>query len=99
MEKCENHYKYLDLVLPDFFKKVGINWDWNADIVGAHGDKGYGYKDKWEKHRIPFHKGMAVYLMTYCRPYAKEVRETEQGWVDPSDWVIENYEKFEHFLP
>ena len=91
-----SHYKYLEAVLPTFFPKVGISWDWNGGVIGAHGDKGYGYKGRWEKAGIPFYHGMALYLMTYCNPYSKELGDDRsQAW----QWVIDNYPKFKDLLP
>jgi len=95
----KNHYDYLEKHLPTIFKTVGINWDWNGGIIGAHGDKGYCYKNKWEKAGIDFCHGMVLYLMTYCQPYSDDVRQTKEGFKDPSEWVIENYNKFKNILP
>lgn len=94
-----SHYDYLEEHLPTIFEKVGINWDWNAGIIGAHGDKCYGYRDRWEEAGIPFEHGVAIYLMTYCRPYGNEVRQTENSWVDAWSWVIDNYDRFKEHLP
>lgn len=94
-----NHYKWLEKHLPAFFAKVGINWSHNAGIIGAHGDKCYCYRSNWQEANIPFPHGVAIYLMTYCRPYAESVRQTANGWVAAEDWVIENYARFKQFLP
>jgi len=94
-----SHYDYLEEHLPDFFQKMGINWENNVGIIVAHGDKGYGYKDRWEKAGIPFHKGMAIFLLSYCNPYYKESRETPKGWIDVCDWVINNKDRFLDYLP
>jgi len=99
MLKKENHYDYLQKHLPEFFKAVGVSWDNNTGIISAHGDKAYGYKEKWEKAGIPFPQGVAIYLLSYCTPYAKEVRETSNGWVAPKDWVIDNWDRFKRHLP
>jgi len=97
-EKYNSHYAYLERIIPSFFKKVGLNWEDNKGIIVAHGDKCYGYKSKWEKAGIPFHKGVAIYLLTYCRPFSLEVRQTWTGWVAPEDWVIDNFSRFSKFL-
>lgn len=98
--KKVNHYKWLDKHLPEFFEKIDVNFDHHAGIVGAHGDKGYCYSWDWDKHDIPFPHGMAIYLLTYTLPYSLEVRESENGdWVDPCQWVIDNYDRFRHHLP
>ena len=89
-----NHYEWLDKYLPEIFKLLNINWDWNAGIIGAHGDKCYSYKSAWEENGIPFEHGVAIYLLTYCRPFAKEVRDVGGKWVDVNCWVMDNYQKF-----
>jgi len=96
-----NHYKYLERVLPTFFEvcEVTGGWECNGGIIGAHGDKGYGYRDRWEQAGLKFPKAMAVYMLTYVAPYGHEVRETDNGWVDVADWVIDNYNRFADVLP
>lgn len=94
-----SHYDWLQKNLSTFFERVGVDFDQNAGIIGAHGDKGYGYRWRWEEHGIPFEHGMAIYLLTYTRPFSHEVRETGSTWVDPAQWVIDNYERFKDKLP
>jgi hypothetical protein len=77
----------------------GDKWDINAGIIVAHGDKCYSYQDIWDKYGIPFEHGVAVYLLTYMRPWGLESRDTEDGWKPPHEWVIENYDRFKEFLP
>lgn len=93
-----NHYMWLEKYLPAFFEAVGVKWQGNAGIISAHGDKGSTYKRKWAEAGIHYHHGMAIFLLTYCRPYCNEVRETENGWVAPCDWVIKNYDRFKSHL-
>ena len=97
--RTDNHYDYLEAHLPEFFKAVGVNWDVWRGIVSAHGDKAYTYRYEWEKLGIPFAQGVALYLLSYCEPYAQEVRETTNGWVAPKDWVAANYDRFRCHLP
>jgi hypothetical protein len=92
-----NHYKWLEQYLPAVFAGLGL--DYYSGLIIAHGDKCYGYRMKWEKNGIPFPHGVAVYLLSYIQPYAKEVRETANGWVAPADWVVANYCSFSHLLP
>lgn len=94
-----NHYKYLEKVLPDFFKAVGLNPDLAAGLEVAHGDKAGQYQVLWEEAGIHFYKGCAIYLLSYCAPFSSEVRQTENGWVSPCDWVIANKDKFMSLLP
>ena len=94
-----NHYKWLDEHLMDFFEELGLNTDWyNRGIIGAHGDKCYGYASKWEDAGIPFPHGVAIYFLTYIDPWAKETRETVNGWVDAGSWVVKNYDRFKDKL-
>lgn len=97
--KYNSHYDWLDANLPEIFEKLGIKWEWNAGIVGAHGDKAYSYQREWKKAGIHFFHGVAIFLLTYCQPYGEEVRQTENGWVPVGKWVIDNYERFKHALP
>lgn len=96
-----SHYDYLNRVMPDVCEKAQIRggWEWNCGLVSAHGDKGYSYRDYWKENGIPFPKGMAIFLLSYCHPYADEVRETDHGWVDVKQWVVDNYTRFESILP
>lgn len=94
----DNHYQYLESVLPRFFDLVGVDFDSNAGIISAHGDKCYGQRMEWEERGIPFNHGVAVYLLTHVRPYGKEVRGGSGEWVSPVDWVANNYNRFKPFL-
>jgi hypothetical protein len=94
-----SHYKWLEIHLPSFFWNCGVPWQGNEGIITAHGDKCYSYRQKWLQAGIPFEHGVAVYLLTYCLPYSKEVRDTEKGWVAPNDWVEKHYyERFSALL-
>lgn len=94
-----SHYDWLNENLKEFFDGVGINIDYHKGVIVAHGDKCYGYKHAWEQAGIPFEHGVAIYLLTYFNPFADEVRQTDDGWVDVKQWVIDNYPKFKRFLP
>ena len=91
-----SHYYWLENNLEDFFKKLQI--DYYPGIIRCHGDKCYGYRSTWEANDVPFFHGVAIYLLTYERPFDKEVRDTPNGWVPPCQWVIDNYERFKPFL-
>lgn len=94
-----NHYTYLERVLPDFFGAVGLTWEHYAGIIGAHGDKCYSYRSQIELAGMTFGQGVALYMLTYCEPFASESRQTESGWVDPIDWIVENKDRFLPLLP
>lgn len=94
-----NHYEYLERVLPDFFESVGLTWDLYPGIIGAHGDKCYSYRSQIEEAGMTFGQGVAIYMLTYCKPYSLESRETKNGWVAPIDWIVENRDRFLHLLP
>lgn len=94
-----DHYKWLDQHLSAFFTNVGLNPELAVGCGAAHGDKCYGYRDSWAEHSIPFHHGVAIYMLTYFAPFSAEVRVYHLGnWVNPGTWVIENYEEFKPFL-
>lgn len=92
----KSHYDWLAENLQDFYKKLNID-SGNRSII-AHGDKCYGYRDKWNEANIPFPHGVAIYLLTYEKPFDKESRNTKNGWVDPWKWVIDNYKRFKPLL-
>jgi len=98
-----NHYDFMDLYLPKFFGDVKVDggWECNCGIISSHGDKFYGYKYKWEEAGIHFFHGCMIMMLTYCSPYGNETRDRVPGirWVDPSQWVIDNYNRFKEFLP
>ena len=77
--KYRSHYQWLEEILPKFFKDVGVDFDNNAGIICAHGDKAYGYESQWKAGGLHFYHGVAIYLLTYCRPYSQ---------VDPGKWVL-----------
>lgn len=91
-----NHYKWLDKHLPKIFKDLGLEKELknSPGIVSAHGDKCYSYKWDWDEAGIKFPHGVAMYLLTYVRPYCDDVGETKNGWVDVNKWVIDNKDKF-----
>lgn len=94
-----SHYDYLDKHWHNFAKTVGGNIAWADGIVSAHGDKGYSYQSDWEDVGISFNHGMMIFLLSYVKPFSKTVRSTDNGWVDPCQWVIDNYEKFKTYMP
>jgi len=99
VSRFNSHYDYLNEHLWTFMEAVGVNTEWNRGIIGAHGDKAYGYRDYWEENGLHFYHGVAIYLLTYCRPYGHECRETENGWVPAQEWVLKNKDRFLPHLP
>jgi hypothetical protein len=101
---CNSHYEYLKKHLPAFFDAVGVRggWEMNQGVIIAHGDKCYAYREFWERGGLHFYHGVSIYLLTYCHPFADEVRETKQsdnGWIDPKWWVLRSKDRFLRFLP
>lgn len=100
-----NHYDYLSKEFVPFYVRVcealGItpNPSINEGMIVAHGDKCYSARFDWEKVGLPFEKGVAIYLLSYIHPFAAEVRETPQGWVNPHAWVADNASRFLPYLP
>jgi len=94
-----NHYDWLRENLPHILDNLSINPSWSEGLITGHGDKCDGYKERWEQHGIPFPHGVAYYLLTRIEPWSEEVRQTKDGWVDPGEWVLDNYNRFEIILP
>ena len=92
-----SHYTWLEKNLQEFFARAGVK-DTNNGIIVAHGDKCYSYQDIWEQAGVPFEHGVAIYFLTYISPFRTEVRETVDGWTDPSKWVIQNYARFAKYF-
>lgn len=94
-----NHYDWLRENFPHVLESLHVDPSWAEGLITAHGDKCDTYKDRWEKYGIPFHHGVACYLLTRIEPWSKEVRQTEDGWIDPGEWVANNYNRFKDILP
>ena len=93
------HYGWLGRNLIIFLQRVGFSdAKYCIGLISAHGDKGYGYKRDWEEAGIPYEQGMAVYMLTYLSPWSKTVRETDAGWVDPCQWVVEHHNKYKELF-
>lgn len=92
-----NHYKYLEYYLPILFGELGI--EYSARIISAHGDKFYGYREKFNEAGLTFNQGAAIGMLTYVHPYCNECRQTENGWIAPCDWIINNKNRFLKYLP
>ena len=93
-----SHYDWLEEHFPDFAEKAGSGIGWRGNVIAAHGDKVYQYKDIWAAANIPFAHGAAIYLLTYIHPFTNEVRDTTKGFIPPQQWVIDNYNHFKQFL-
>ena len=98
-----SHYDWLDENFFKFLSNLEIDDNiksWNGGIVTAHGDKCYSYRNVWEDNGIPFEHGVALYLLTYISPYSGSCRNTDSdGWINPCDWVVVNYELLKEYLP
>lgn len=90
-ELCfHNYYDYLELMLIPFWSLVlnetpesmGV-----SDIVTAHGDKCYCYKNEWEEINIPFHQGALLYLLSYANKMCVDRSKV-------CEWVIEKYPEY-----
>lgn len=93
-----SHYDWLNEHFEEFLEALGGDWRTCGGIISAHGDKCYSYRDIWYAAGIPFSHGVAIYLLSYIAPWYKEVRDTDNGWVDPFQWVIDSYPKFKKYL-
>lgn len=94
-----NHYDWLDENFPSFLAKLGVDFNTRCPgIISCHGDKCYSYRRDWEEVGIPFEHGVALYILTYLKPWDEECRSTSKGWIPPKVWVIKNYNRFKDFL-
>ena len=70
MDKFDSHYKWLDQNFPKFCAKIGVDFERRCPgIVTCHGDKCYGYESYWKEHGISFEHGVAIFLLSYLRPW------------------------------
>lgn len=95
----ENHYDYLDSNFKQFLECLGVVDKTAPSLIRSHGDKCYSYKDIFEQNGVKFGQGVSIYLLTHIHPYSLEVRETENGWVDPFKWIVDNKDRFLKYLP
>jgi hypothetical protein len=61
---------------------------WCSGIIGAHGDKGRGYRSDWADVGINYYRGMMLFMLTYT----KEIGDTPLH--KSKEWIIDNYEKY-----
>jgi hypothetical protein len=97
----KSHYDYLDQHFTNFARAAGASPicsdtpDHEFDgVISAHGDKGYGYRQKWEEAGIPFCRGMMLYLLGRLHPFAGTFEQP-----NVCQWVIENYHRFSYLMP
>ena len=93
-----NHYNWLEQNLPDFFEKLDIDYNRYRGCIVSDGDKAEGYKASFEAVGLHYYHGDAIYLLTNIPPYSNEVRNTDNGWVSPQKWIIENKDRFLPYL-
>lgn len=93
-----NHYEWLEKNLPDFFEKLGLDFNRYRGCIVSDGDKAEGYKSQFEKAGLHYYHGVAIYLLSNIPPFSKECRNTADGWVSPVSWVIENRDNFLPYL-
>jgi len=70
-----NHYNWLEQKLPDFFEKLGIDYNRYRGYIVSDGDEA-----SFDLH---YYHGIALYLLTNNIPFSNEVRNTANGWVSP----------------
>lgn len=87
----DSHYRYLDIMLQDFWKEVfgkTANEMFCGGIVSAHGDKARGYERAWEKAGINKYRGSLLFLLTYTKAMGETPKHMSK------EWVINNYLKY-----
>lgn len=97
-----NHYEWLEQHFESFCDGLQIKPVFYKGcvqgILACDGDKCEQYKNRWENAGVPYVHGAAIYLITKMAPFSSEVRNTANGFVEPGQWVIINYERFKPFL-
>lgn len=78
---------------------MGVDKSWATSLVTAHGDKCYSVESVFKLNGLTFSQGAAIYILTHVYPFSDEVRDTENGWVDPFEWIIRNKDRFLKYLP
>lgn len=84
-----SHYDYLEY----FYSTVCSNLcepDVYKGNFSSSGDKMYQYRDRWERAGVPWFHGVVCYMLMDS-VYPNTVRQTNAGWIDPAQWVIDNY--------
>lgn len=91
------HYSFLYSYMQRFLDKLGIKED-PAKMISEVGFQCDLYKKEWKEKGIPFEEGALVYMLTFFSPYKSAVRHTLNGFVKPSDWVMQNYPQFKEII-
>lgn len=95
-------YAYLDFMMLSaatvFADKVKhSHYFFNDGLVSYRGDVADGFAkgvmkrlniDTHCRSHATFYRAAFMYLLTYIPPFTQQVRETENGWVAPEDWVL-----------
>ena len=93
-----SHYDYVEKHSKEFSKLMKCE-QWEVeDLLTCDGDKCYCYKKTWENNGISFNKGVMIYLLGKIPPYSNLCRNTINGFVSPSDFVIKIYNEYKHIL-
>lgn len=94
-----NHYHWLEKHFQTFLENLGIEGDYRG-LIGAHGDKCYGFQHVFEEHGVEFSHGVAIYLLTHMGPFSEEVRQRPDGsFVRFPDWFVREKDRFLKHLP
>lgn len=94
----KNHYNMLDEYFQKFAENMSINYPVGG-LISAHGDKFYYYRELFESNGLEFWQGVAIGLLSYVNPWAKEVRDTKNGFIKFEDWFAANKDKFVSAFP
>lgn len=90
-----SHYDWLNSNFTKFLENLGVDEDY-CGLITAHGDKCYSYRQWWEDAGVPFHYGVAIYLLARIRPWSKEIEDKRHT---VGQWVIDNYTRFHIYFP
>lgn len=87
-----NHYAFIEKYGKVFTEAVGLKHCKNiAFNLSCDGDKTRQYKYEWETYGVPFVFGTMIYLLSKEMEFRDQIRDTDDGWVSPVDWVITVY--------
>lgn len=93
-----SHHDWLRKHFVTFLTNLGVeNAQVHLSLVSAHADKCQQYRNQWEPD-IPFDHGVALYLLTYLKPYSNQVPKKD-GWLQTAQWVKDQYATFQPHLP
>lgn len=91
---ANNHRDWIEFVMPVVAERLGINPVLVKGMEVSDGDKTEQYRDRWESAGLDYRIAAVVYCFSKVPPYSQTCRQTQNGFVEPVRWVIDNYKLF-----